>query len=136
MDRVGQGRAERAGCSRHVGTSRMGARARTPQLPARNVQAVCGRAVLAACQHPGRERSGMAAANGSRQEPSHVGNLKCKWSWECVASPPRALPGLAGGLLSGGSSNGDGCAGGERGSGAGSGAGGTRGRRGVWSTLL
>lgn len=87
----------------------------TRQLPARNVQPVCGRAVLAACQHPGRERSGMAAANGSRQERSHVGNLKCKWSWECVASPSQALPELAGWLVSVGSSNGDGCASGERG---------------------
>lgn len=42
---------------------------------------------------------GMAAANGSRQERSHVGNLKCKRSWECVACPPQALPEQAGWLV-------------------------------------
>lgn len=43
---------------------------------------------------------GMATANGSRQERSHVGNLKCKQSWECMACPSQALPELAGWLVS------------------------------------
>lgn len=51
----------------------------------------CRLCVVGLYSQPANTRAGnavgMAAANGSRQERSHVGNLKCKRSWECVACP-------------------------------------------------
>lgn len=80
--------------------------------------ATCRLCVVGLYSQPANTRAGnaagMAAANGSRQEWSHVGNLKCKQSWECVACPSQALPDLAGWLVSVGFSV-DGCASVERG---------------------